>query len=109
MNSKRDAEADNVIRQEVLDGVYAPWNQLPRQHDLAKKHNVAFNTREQALDLMSVEGYFSRKAAVGPTPPSQMTTNSLKRRDGLALETLVSQKFLGAVLEDVFRLGDNLP
>ena len=55
----------NSIRQEILDGVYVPGDQLPRQHDLAKKHNVAFNTLKQALDLLSVEGYIVRKAGIG--------------------------------------------
>ncbi len=53
------------IRQEILDGVYVPGDQLPRQHDLAKQHNVAFNTLKQALDLLSVEGYIVRKAGKG--------------------------------------------
>lgn len=42
-----------TIRQKILDGEYAPGEQLPRQHDLAKEHNVAFNTLKQALDLLS--------------------------------------------------------
>ncbi|MCH7736292.1 MAG: response regulator [Chloroflexi bacterium] len=55
----------DAIRQEILDGVYLPGDRLPRQHDLAKEHNVAFNTLKQALDLLSGEGYIVRKVAQG--------------------------------------------
>ncbi len=66
MTSKfRYESVANSIRQEILDGVYVPGDQRPRQHDLAKQHNVAFNTLKQALDLLSVEGYIVRKAGKG--------------------------------------------
>ena len=66
MKSKfRYESVANSIRQEILDGVYTPGDQLPRQHDLAKQHNVAFNTLKQALDRLSVEGYIVRKAGKG--------------------------------------------
>ena len=66
MTSKfRYESVANSIRQEILDGVYDPGDQLPRQHDLAKQHNVAFNTLKQALDLLSAEGYIVRRAGKG--------------------------------------------
>ena len=55
----------DAIRQQILDGVYLPGDRLPRQHDLAKEHNVAFNTLKQALDLLSGEGYIVRKVSQG--------------------------------------------
>ena len=55
----------DAIRKAILDGVYAPGDQLPRQHDLAKEHNVAFNTLKQALDVLSLEGYLVRKVGQG--------------------------------------------
>jgi len=58
------AVADS-IRQAILDGGYAPGDQLPRQHDLAKENGVAFNTLKQALDLLSSEGYIVRKVGQG--------------------------------------------
>ena len=53
------------LRREVLEGVYQPGDRLPRQHDLAKKHNVAFGTLKQALDLLEGEGYVVRKVGQG--------------------------------------------
>ncbi|MDP7587457.1 MAG: GntR family transcriptional regulator [SAR202 cluster bacterium] len=47
----------NSIRQEILDGVYVPGDQLPCQQDLVKKHNVVFNILKQALDLLSIGSY----------------------------------------------------
>ena len=55
----------DAIRQKILGGVYAPGDRLPGQHDLAKQHNVAFNTLKQALDLLSLEGYIVRKVGQG--------------------------------------------
>ena len=66
MSSKlRYITVADTIRQMILDGVYSPGDRLPRQHDLAKEHNVAFNTLKQALDLLSSEGYIVRKVAQG--------------------------------------------
>ena len=53
------------IRQSIIDGVIADGEKLPRQHELAKLHNVAFNTLKQALDLLSAEGYLIRKVGQG--------------------------------------------
>ena len=53
------------IRQSIIDGVISDGEQLPRQHELAKLHNVAFNTLKQALDLLSDEGYLIRKVGQG--------------------------------------------
>ena len=53
------------IRRMVLEGVYQPGDRMPRQHDLAKEHNVAFGTLKQALDLLEGEGYVVRKVGQG--------------------------------------------
>ena len=53
------------LRRKVLEGVYQPGDRLPRQHDLAKEHNVAFGTLKQALDLLEGEGYVVRKVGQG--------------------------------------------
>jgi DNA-binding GntR family transcriptional regulator len=55
----------DAIRQKILDGVYSPGERLPHQHDLAKEHNVAFNTLKQALDVLTREGYIVRKVGDG--------------------------------------------
>ena len=66
MSSKlRYIAVADAIRKQILDGIYLPGDRLPRQHDLAKLHNVAFNTLKQALDLLSREGYIVRKVAQG--------------------------------------------
>ncbi|PKB71194.1 MAG: hypothetical protein BZY87_06920 [SAR202 cluster bacterium Io17-Chloro-G6] len=65
------------IRLAILDGVYAPGDRLPRQHDLAKQNDVAFNTLKQALDLLSNEGYIVRKVGQGTyaaLPKSRVAT-----------------------------------
>ena len=54
-----------ALKQKVLDGVYHPGERLSRQHDLAKEHNVSFNTLKQALDLLEREGYIVRKLGQG--------------------------------------------
>jgi CheY-like chemotaxis protein len=55
----------SALRKKVQDGVYQPGEQLPRQHDLARDHNVCFNTLKQALDLLEREGYVVRKVGQG--------------------------------------------
>lgn len=55
----------DALRQSIIDGVYAPGERLPKQHELAKLHGVAFNTLKQALDLLSSEGYILRKVGQG--------------------------------------------
>ena len=53
------------LRTNILQGVYRPGDQLPRQHDLTKEHNVSFSTLKQALDLLEEEGYVQRKVGQG--------------------------------------------
>ena len=53
------------LRTNILQGVYRPGDQLPRQHDLAKEHDVSFSTLKQALDLLEDEGYVRRKVGQG--------------------------------------------
>jgi CheY-like chemotaxis protein len=55
----------NALRKKMQDGVYQPGEQLPKQHDLARDHNVSFNTLKQALDLLEREGYVVRKVGQG--------------------------------------------
>ena len=55
----------NEIRSKVVSGVYKTGERLPRQHDLAKDHNVAFNTLKKALDILEVEGYVARRIGQG--------------------------------------------
>ena len=55
----------SALRKKMQDGVYQPGERLPRQHDLARDHNVAFNTLKQALDLLEREGYVVRRVGQG--------------------------------------------
>ena len=55
----------NEIRSKIVSGVYKSGERLPRQHDLAKDHNVAFNTLKKALDILEVEGYLVRRIGQG--------------------------------------------
>ena len=55
----------NDLRTKVLEGVYRPGERLPRQHDLAREHNVSFTTLKQALDLLDEEGFVVRKPGQG--------------------------------------------
>ena len=55
----------NTLRQAIRDGMYQPGERLPRQHDLASEHNVAFSTLKQALDILELEGYVVRKVGQG--------------------------------------------
>ena len=55
----------NALRKAICDGTYQPGERLPRQHDLASAHNVAFSTLKQALDLLELEGYVVRKVGQG--------------------------------------------
>ena len=55
----------NTLREAIRDGTYQPGERLPRQHDLASEHNVAFSTLKQALDLLELEGYVVRKVGQG--------------------------------------------
>ena len=66
MTSKlRYMKVADAIRNSILDGIHIPGDRLPRQHELAKEHQVAFNTLKQALDLLSHEGYIVRKVGQG--------------------------------------------
>ncbi len=98
MSSKlRYIAVADAIRQQILDGIYLPGDRLPHQHDLAKQHNVAFNTLKQALDLLSSEGYIVRKVAQGTyaaLPEPQIPT-ALVVDDDREIRVLLSR-----VLED---------
>ncbi len=53
------------LRTKILEGGYQPGECLPRQHDLAKEHNVSFITLKYALDILEREGYVVRKVGQG--------------------------------------------
>ena len=55
----------NSLRTRILEGDYQPGECLPRQHDLAKEHNVSFITLKYALDILEREGYVVRKVGRG--------------------------------------------
>ena len=55
----------NTLRAAIRNGTYQPGERLPRQHDLASHHNVAFTTLKQALDLLEMQGYVVRKVGQG--------------------------------------------
>lgn len=55
----------NEIRIKVLNGEYKTGERLPRQHDLAKDHNVAYNTLKKALDILQAEGFLVRRNGQG--------------------------------------------
>ena len=55
----------NSLRQKIRESAYLPGQRLPRQQDLAKEYNVAFNTLKQALDVLEREGYLVRKLGQG--------------------------------------------
>ena len=55
----------NEIRIKVLSGEYKTSERLPRQHDLAKDHNVAYNTLKKALDILEADGYLVRRNGQG--------------------------------------------
>ena len=54
-----------TLKSQVLEGVYQPGEQLPRQHDLAAEHNVAFATLKKALDILENDGYVVRRVGRG--------------------------------------------
>lgn len=55
----------NEIRTKILNGEYETGERLPRQHDLAKDHNVAYNTLKKALDILEAEGFLVRRNGQG--------------------------------------------
>ena len=55
----------NSLRTKILEGGYQPGECLPRQHDLAKQHNVSFITLKYALDILERQGYVVRKVGQG--------------------------------------------
>ena len=67
------------IRRMVLEVVYQPGDRMPRQHDLAKEHNVAFGTLKQALDLIERDGYVVRNVGTGTyaSLPEKITPSAL--------------------------------
>ena len=55
----------NSLRQKIRQGTYGPGDRLPKQHELAREHNVSFSTLKYALDILDQEGYLLRKAGQG--------------------------------------------
>ena len=53
------------LREMIASGEYKPGERLPRQHDLAREHGVAFTTLNKALDVLEAEGYIVRKPGLG--------------------------------------------
>ena len=53
------------LREMIAKGEYKPGERLPRQHDLAREHGVAFTTLNKALDVLEAEGYIVRKPGLG--------------------------------------------
>ncbi len=96
----------SALRKKMQDGVYQPGECLPRQHDLAKEHNVSFNTLKQALDLLEREGYVVRKVGQGTyaalpvdhTPVALVVDDSSNIRELLA-RALASYGWRSAVAQ----------
>ena len=72
MTSSHDKSLDlrylrvaNPLRQKGRDRLYQPGERLPRQHDLAREHNVSFITLKNALDILEQEGYVVRQVGQG--------------------------------------------
>lgn len=55
----------NSLREQILQGTYAPGARMPGQHDMAKANGVSFATLKSALDVLEEEGYVRRKAGQG--------------------------------------------
>ena len=55
----------NSLREQILQGRYAPGARMPGQHDMAKANGVSFATLKSALDVLEEEGYVRRKAGEG--------------------------------------------
>lgn len=83
----------DAIRQKILDGVYSPGERLPHQHDLAKEHNVAFNTLKQALDVLTREGYIVRKVGDGTFAalPEDLSPTALVVDDDAPIRQLLTR------------------
>jgi CheY-like chemotaxis protein len=83
----------NALRKKMQDGVYQPGERLPRQHDLARDHNVAFNTLKQALDLLEREGYVVRKVGQGTyaSLPVDHTPTALVVDDDSSIRELLAR------------------
>lgn len=53
------------LKAQVIQGVYKPGERMPRQHDLAAIHNVAFATLKKALDILEKDGFVVRRIGRG--------------------------------------------
>lgn len=61
----RYREVAEKLKAQVIEGVYKPGQQFPRQHDLAAEHNVAFATLKKALDILEKDGFVVRRVGRG--------------------------------------------
>lgn len=75
----RYREVAEELKTQVINGVYKPGEQFPRQHDLAAEHNVAFATLKKALDLLEKEGFVVRRIGRGTYAalPANVKPNAL--------------------------------
>ncbi len=88
----------NTIRQRITDGVHQPGERLPRQHDMAKEHGVAFGTLKKALVILGNEGYVVCKQGMGTyaaLPRNHMPTALVVDDDEGV------RRFMASALEDM--------
>ncbi|ANN65111.1 GntR family transcriptional regulator [Bordetella bronchialis] len=64
-----------LLRQQLLDGTYAPDAPLPGENALAQDYGVSRLTVRRALDALAAEGLVSRRQGRGTfaQPPSQLS------------------------------------
>ncbi|MFO7999973.1 MAG: GntR family transcriptional regulator [Marinilabilia sp.] len=54
-----------LLRKNILDGIYQEGDQLPSENELCRLHNLTRPTVRKALDMLTHEGFIKRKQGLG--------------------------------------------
>jgi len=54
-----------MLRKNILDGIYQEGDQLPSENELSKLHNMARPTVRKSLDMLTHEGFIKKQQGLG--------------------------------------------
>ncbi len=92
-------QLENLLREKILSGAFAPGDRLPTENDLIRQYGVSRITVRQALTALAGEGLIERKQGRG----TFVTERKTKRR------TFEGQFHLTGSLDEVIALGAEAP
>ncbi len=92
-------QLENLLREKILSGAFAPGDRLPTESDLIRQYGVSRITVRQALTALADEGLIERRQGRGTFIAERKT----KRR------TFEGQIHLTGSLDEIIAMGLNTP